>query len=385
MIIQTFLQRKYFSKSKEWIFDLFYKLKAKGFAPENLTKIFLRLRAEKEIWEFIENTKDQSIIDTYWKLVDTMNFFITDQDWDFVVRKLMDYNRFASAVYEISHNVDKIDTSLLVDVLQKFIKSEPEPNVRLDSYNVENIFDELDKRGVDDGTMITLEWMYMPILGTSYGDTKTPRLSKAMATDPAFFIQVLSLLYKPDVEDDKEDNEDGKELSLKQSMAEQAFSLLYHWKTVPGVNDDKTVDEDKLNDWVKTVREQAEKNHRLGIADDQIGKILAEYPEPNPQMKEGIEVSWPPEPICNIIEGIGNKQILSSFSAACYNKRGSSTRGAFDGGAREWHLTDYFNKLAAEKAAKYPKIASVFESLARGYAAEAKQEDERAERDRLDY
>ena len=96
-------------------------------------------------------------------------------------------------------------------------------------------------------------------------------------------------------------------------------------------------------------------------------------------------ISWPPEPFCKIIEGIGTKQILDGFSVACYNKRGSSTRGPFDGGLREWHLVKYFTKLAADKAAKYPKLAAVFESRARGYAEEAKQEDDRAERDRLDY
>jgi hypothetical protein len=390
LIFQSFLQRKYFSESKEWVFALYDSLRAKGFSSESLVKVFLRLRAEKAIWEFIENLKDQVLIDSYWKSVDTNMFFVAAEDWEFVIKQLINYKRFASAIYGISHNVEHIETGLMIEVLQNYLKNEPEPNVHPDSYNIDHMFQEIEKRGdVDNSIMIPLEWMYMPILGSSYGDTKTPRLSKAMADDPNFFIEVLSLLYKPDVPDDKEgvaeDKGDEKELSLKQSMAEQAFSLLYHWKTVPGVNEDKTIDEGKLKAWVNTVREKAEKSHLLGIADDQIGKILAEYPEPNTQMKEGIAISWPPESICQVIEAIGNKQILSGFSVACYNKRGSSTRGPFDGGIREWHLTEYFTKLAAEKAAKYPKVAAVFESRARGYAAEAKQEDQRAERDRLDY
>jgi hypothetical protein len=390
MIFQTFLQRKYISESKEWLFEFHSVLRAKGFCSESLAKIFLRLQAERAIWDFIENSDDQVLIDTYWISVDTNMFFIAEEDWGFVIKKLINYKRFASAIYGISHNVEHIETGLMIGVLQNYLKNEPESNVHLDSYNIDRMFQELEKRGdVDNSIMIALEWMYMPILGSSYGDTKTPRLSKAMAEDPNFFIEVLSLLYKPDVADDKDDladdKEDSKELALKQSMAEQAFSLLYHWKTVPAVAANGAIEGDKLNAWVKTVREKAEKEHRLCIADDQIGKILAAYPEPNTQMKEGVDISWPPEPICKIIEDIGNKQILSGFSTACYNKRGSSTRGPFDGGIREWHLTAYFTKLAAQKAAKYPKVAAVFESLARGYAAEAKQEDERAERDRLDY
>ncbi|WP_293742418.1 hypothetical protein [uncultured Pedobacter sp.] len=389
-VFQSFLQRKFFSESKEWIFALYDGLREEGYIAEDLAKIFLNLRAEEAVWDFIENTNDQTLIDAYWTSVDSNMFFITLENWDFVIKKLIHYERFTSAIYCISHNVGHIATELIVEVLQKYINEKPEKNVLPDSYDIEVLFEELEKRaGVDNSVMIQLEWMYIPILGSSYGDTKTPRLSKAMADDANFFMEVLSLLYKADVADEQESSEENKDyekqILLKQNMAEQAFSLLYHWKTVPGVNEDKTIDEEKLNSWVNEVREIAEKSHRLGIAEDQIGKILAEYPEPNPQMEKGIDFSWPPEPICAVIERVGTKQILGGFSTACYNKRGSSSRGAFDGGTREWHLNKYFNKLAGEKAAKYPKIAAIFESLARGYAAEAKQEDERAERDKLDY
>ncbi|AMR30748.1 hypothetical protein A0256_04580 [Mucilaginibacter sp. PAMC 26640] len=390
VLFQTFLQRKFFSESKEWVFALYDDLQKQEFSSENLAKMFLKLRAEEAIWEFIESTKDQNLIDTYWKLVDSNMFYIAEKSWDFVIRKLIQYKRFASAIYGISHNVEHITTELIIEVLQNYLKNEPEPNVHLDSYDINHLFEELEKRNeVDNSVMIPLEWLYMPLLGSSYGDTKTPRLSKAMAEDPDFFIAVLSLLYKPDITEGKEEVEENKEdeseALLKRSMAQQASSLLYHWKTIPGVNKDETIDEAKLNSWVNTVREKAEKSHLLGIADDQIGKILAEYPEPNIQMKEGIAISWPPEPICHVIETISTEEILSGFSVACYNKRGFSTRGPFDGGIREWNLTEYFTKLAAEKAAKYPKVAAVFGSRARGYATEAKQEDERAERDRLDY
>jgi hypothetical protein len=259
LVIQTFLQRKYFSESSEWVFKLYEKLLAKGFATETLAKMFLKLRAEKELWDFIENANDQILIDTYWKSVDTIVFFIADDDWEFVIRKLIEYKRFASAIYEVSHHVEKIDSDLLIEVLEKLLKNEPEPNVRLDSYNVEHIFNELEKRGgIEDSVMIPLEWMYMPILGSSYGDTKTPRLCKAMADDPLFFMEVLSLLYKPEVaegngEAEKNGDNDSETLT-KRSMAEQAFSLLYHWKTVPAVAKDGVLNEEKLQSWVHTVR-----------------------------------------------------------------------------------------------------------------------------------
>jgi hypothetical protein len=68
-----------------------------------------------------------------------------------------------------------------------------------------------------------------------------------------------------------------------------------------------------------------------------------------------------------------------------FNKRGSSTRGPFDGGNIERDKAAYFGELANDFKNKYPNVAEIFRQLEQGYLADAKRMDERAERDRLEY
>jgi hypothetical protein len=96
---------------------------------------------------------------------------------------------------------------------------------------------------------------------------------------------------------------------------------------------------------------------RLEIADDSIGQVLAQYPENVDQ--------WPPDEICDLIETINTKDIKSGFSVAAFNKRGLSTRGAFDGGDIERGHAQYFYKLSNRIRNKFPNTAIILDHIAK--------------------
>ncbi len=68
-----------------------------------------------------------------------------------------------------------------------------------------------------------------------------------------------------------------------------------------------------------------------------------------------------------------------------FNKRGSSSRGAFEGGNIERGHAKYFEELAKKIKNKYPNLSEVFLRLSNGYLEDAKRQDESAERDKLEY
>lgn len=143
------------------------------------------------------------------------------------------------------------------------------------------------------------------------------------------------------------------------------------------MKEDKSIDEAVLKDWINKARTLAESSSRLNFADSEIGNVLAEYPENIPE--------WPQEKIFQIIEEINTDSLKSGYSSAMYNKRGASTRGAFDGGDIEREKAAYFEKLANDFKNKYPNVAEIFKQMQQGYLAEAKLIDEEAERNRLEY
>jgi hypothetical protein len=274
--------------------------------------------------------------------------------------------------------VDEIPSTLLVDILEKAATEKSNEQGRLHGYEVEQLFETIDKRGdVEPQKLIRLEWLYLPMLA-SYGNTRSPKmLHDELSQNPQFFIDVLKWAYKPD--NDELLEIENKELSEEQisNRAMQAYELLHSWKKIPGVDDSGVIDNNFLTEWVDKVRELAIAVSRLEVADMTIGQVFAQYPEK--------AENWPPDELCAIIEKINTDSIKSNFSAATFNKRGSSSRGAFDGGYIEREKADYFHKLASLQKNKFPTITTIFENLAKGYEEDAKRNDEQAERDRLDY
>ncbi len=268
-------------------------------------------------------------------------------------------------------------TEILVELLEKAATEHAEENVQLQGYEIQEFFDELDKRDdINYQTLIKLEWFYVSILG-SYGTPKnTKNLHIELAKNPEFFIEVFKFIHKPGGKSAEKEAEDlsGEQL---QNRGMQAYRLLNAWSKIPGSDDAGNIDESLLTDWIEKVRTLASQYDRLDAADSHIGKVLAQHIENDDH--------WPPDAICRVIEQIDTESLKRGFSSALYNKRGTSSRGPFDGGIRERELVAYFDKLAGMHRNKFPTVATILEGLSKEYEQEAKREDEEAERNRLDY
>ena len=190
-------------------------------------------------------------------------------------------------------------------------------------------------------------------------------------------VEVLKWLYMPKNRTLIESERKGIADEIVKKRAEQAYNLLHSWKSIPGVDKNGDIDVDYLNNWITVARNLASEADRVEVADIQIGSILAQYPEK--------DLNWPPDPISEVIETINTDSLKTNFSAAVFNKRGSSSRGPFDGGNIERAHAEYFKKLSAYHKNKHRQVAAIFNRLSKGYLEQAKQMDIMAERDRLEY
>lgn len=376
--VQNFIQRFIFRKSiinnNDWVFDLYGKLKSVGYLDDQLSRMFFQMNQSKELWNFIASLSDK-VNNAYWKGVYPHFWGLSDDGFIFGIEKLMRVNRFLSALDMAYHEPKKLPSEKLVEILEKAGTEKSEENTRFDSYHVTRIIEELETRqDIDKPTLLRLEWLYLPFLA-SYGSGHKPKvLHEELANSPEFFMEVIKWVYKSDKEG--EETEDITD-EAKRNRGQNAYQLLNSWKRIPGVSEEGTIDDGFLWDWIDKVRTYAEESGRLTVADLQIGKILAEYPEK--------EEPWPPKEICKVIETINTDSIKSGFSSATFNKRGSSSRGAFDGGDIERGHAGYFHRQAAAIKYEFPETAKILTDLAKGYEADAKRMDESAERDKLDH
>ena len=72
----------------------------------------------------------------------------------------------------------------------------------------------------------------------------------------------------------------------------------------------------------------------------------------------------------------------SGFRMQAFNNRGGTSRGIYDGGAQERALVERLNGYVARIRDSAPRTAAVLSSLADGYSAEARRNDEEADRTR---
>jgi hypothetical protein len=375
--IHSFIYRKTLLNDISWAISLYKKLKEKKFNNHALAQIFVPLYQSKELWDFIDSTNEE-VKKNYWLTVYPHFYNVSTEEKILGLKYLIEYNRFFTAIDIGAHFVDEIPTEIIVELLEKAATQKSEENIRFDGYEIGQFFETLDKRSdVNHNTLIQLEWFFLPILD-SYSTSRSPKiLHDELSKNPAFFVDILKWVFVPKDTDLLEKERVGVSNEIIQSRATQGYRLLHSWKKIPGMNEDGTIDEVFLEYWTHTARALAEEVGRLEVADMQIGQVLAQYPEK--------DLNWPPDSICSIIESINTKSIKNNFSTALFNKRGSSTRGVFEGGNIERGHAEYFKKLAEKHKIKFPIVSEIFSHLAKNYLADAKRQDESAERDKLEY
>jgi len=375
--VQAFIYRKAVIEGNVWVFNLYDKLSEIGMNNSSLAKLFVPINQSQELWSFL-GSLDTEINKQYWLLMRPHFYHITQEEKIFGVEQLIRFKRFFSAIDICSHFSDEIPTKIIAELLEKAATEKAEEDVRLRGYEISQLFESIDKRDdIEHQQLIKLEWLYIPVL-SSYGNRRNPKnLHEELATNPEFFLDILKWVFMPKDKELIEKEREGLDDELIRNRAEQGYKLLSDWKKIPGVSDDGTIDSEYLNNWITKVRVLAKDADRLDVADMQIGKILAQYPENN--------LNWPPDEICAIIQEINTDSIKRNFSSAVFNKRSFSSRGPFEGGNIERGHAEYFKILASNKKKKFPVVAKIFDQLALGYLADAKRMDESAERDKLDY
>lgn len=373
----SFIYRKSIIEGFEWVKALFKTLQENKFNKNALSNVLIPLNQNRQLWDFI-STLEMEIQNEYWQNINPHFYHISDDEKVFGTEMLLKHKRYFSAIDIASHFTSKIPSNLLSEILKKAGTEEANETPRFRGYEIERIFEELDKRtDLEKSMLIHLEWIYLPILD-SYGTKRNPKnLEEELTNNPEFFIDVLKWIYIPKDKKLLEVERKGISDEEIQNRAKQSYHLLHSWKKIPGMKDDYSIDETKLREWIEKVRKLAKEESRLDVADMEIGKVLAQYPE---NISE-----WPQEKIFQIIEEINTDSLRRNYSSAMFNKRGSSTRGPFDGGDIEREKATYFEKLSNDFKNKYPNVAEIFKHLEKGYLVDAKRMDEQAERDRLEY
>lgn len=157
-------------------------------------------------------------------------------------------------------------------------------------------------------------------------------------------------------------------------MATQAWWVLHQWKGFPGRRDDGSLDGAVMASWVRAARLALADVDRSDVGDEMVGQALSHSPV-------GVDGAWPAEPVRDILEAIGSRDLENGLLIGRMNARGATWRGLYDGGTQERELAENYRDWSATTRAKWPRTARILRDIAESYERDARREDTKAELD----
>jgi hypothetical protein len=187
-----------------------------------------------------------------------------------------------------------------------------------------------------------------------------------MLSDPALFMDCITLVYKPRNAPTSESTDDSRKAG-----AELGWSVLHHGRGVPGQNDDGSINAAKFADWVTTARKIAADTDRQAVTDIILGEWLSNCPADS-------DGTWPCGPVRDLLERPESKDIGRGFHTGVINNRGVHSRAPGDGGAQERALAQRYHDFAKLLLGSHPATAAVLEGIAGSYHRQAAEQDDDA-------
>ncbi len=338
-------------------------------------------RLLRSAWQPLEAAEraDQlgdAVATAFWR---EFSYFGLGHDFDGAVevaRRLQTVGRHAAALDLLALYSRKTDSlefaEAIADALESFMEagdSDPEAGA-LKEYDFDLLLKLVAKHRNELGRerTVRLEWYFLPALGY---DPDAHNLHRELAENPAFFVEMLKLVY---IAASERDAERPPATEAKRRAAENAWRLLHSWPGGPGVADDGTLEEVALSKWVNEARRLSKEADRSTVGDSEIGQGLVGAP--------GDADGWPAAAVKTLIQNLRSDQIDTGFELRIFNNRGVVTRALDAGGRAEWALAAEYREKASENRSQWPRVARIFERLAETYEADARREDAEAERRR---
>jgi hypothetical protein len=339
-------------------------------------ELFLRCVPSDGIsWQLLEESPVTADSETYW-LTAPIDV-VPSVDVAKAVNALISHGRAWSATEVVSfalhsheHRTEErlvLGGADVVNLLNHVLKQRPSENElsQMSPYHIGQLLDYLVEEGVSDTEVAGFEFGFYRLLEHH---RQPARLNRVLARDPDLFVDLVKRVYRAKNEPRREKSESDS------NMATQAWWVLQGWTGFPGQSDNEVFDTELLVNWVQTARLMLSDADRGDIGDEVIGEAFGRSPL-------GTDGVWPAEPVRELIEAIGSRELENGLIIGRLNSRGITSRGVYEGGKKERDLAHNYYAWSKDTKVKWPRTSRILQSIAESYDRDAKQQDIEAELD----
>ena len=343
-----------------------------GYTKDELTALLLCFEHNKRLWVFIESL-DSDIQRKYWERIPAIFWGEYKEEVTlYKMYKMVAVGRGLDAMNNTWIYAKEMPTHAIQDLLKNVLKSDCGLNAPINHHSLSVYIEQLhERKDTDRDLLFQLEWVFLPILRYDHRKDSLILLNERLLNDPNFVVELLSYLYISD----NEEQQEKEPTDAERQNAQRAFYLFNQWKMIPGEEENNTLNEEVLADWVKAVLQKASECGQYKHACSHLGQLFSYFPE---RTEEAVK-------LFAIIEPIEEKSFYSSYNAGLFNKRGLTSRGPYEGGEIERGNASKFKELYEKYSKRFPRVSKVFKDLSEQYERMAKNMDDEADITKLDY
>ena len=347
---------------------------SENWTNEMILNFALSLRPCVDVWSALE-ARASEIIEAYWKEIQYHPVFsefpeINRRFADEKIARSRSQDVLAGPFSPQTPSVYGAERMIrLLDTVSLHIERDS-----LITYNIGQAFSYLVKEiGAGNSELFRLETRLFRLLDCYDSEYRFPAIYRRLATDPQFFVDLLSH-YK---RDDGEADDFSEAPTIQPELAYRILNPFgKSWTFAPGLGENGAVSEQEFLSWFEAAHRLSEERGRRAIAENYIGTMLFGYPVD----KEGV----PPDVVGKFFEARGNKIMEDGYHCAVFNSRGVFCG---DGGEEEKKLAEKYAAIAGKlRERNFSRLARVYDDIATGYGKQAGQEKTRSDlRDRGHY
>jgi len=330
-------------------------------APNQLGCFFRSLPFSPDTWKRVATSLENNEY-LYWKNVH-FNAFQAKDDFKTAIDKFLKYGRPYAAIDCLNasrHKKIPLDHKRTIKALLAAVTADEFPHNHAIYECIELIKELQQDPNTDQDALFNVEWAYLNLLDGHRG-ARPKLLEDRLATDPAFFCEIIRIIFRS-----KHEEKGSKEPSEKErKIASHAYRLLHEWSVPPGTLADGSFSSDAFEAWLKEMKKTCEKTGHLEVAMSQLAQVLI-YTPPDPG---GL---WIHKTVAEILNAKDAEEMRSGFQIAVFNSRGSHFVDPT--GKPERDLAEKYRIRADDaETAGFFRFATTIRSLSESYNKEAEQ------------
>jgi hypothetical protein len=369
----SFVHTRFVQKGWPWFKQCLARL-LKSAKRDVILRLIQSVPSIPEIRDWIEK-EVPDMADEYWRT----RRFVHHQD----LRDVADFRRciqnlIRSSNWKVAldlagratrHN-RFVDAESVIQLLEYVLTLPNEKIPRDSAWLLDGIFEWLDQHA-EASHVSRIFTLALNFFGLLDDQGRKPVFQK-LSNEPAFFVELLELFYRPESRAQENDTGSAREGEKRKNVAMLALDILEKWKRYPGDNSASPTERDTtLTGWCAEVLELAKEKDHKTIGERKVGEVLARVPAHD----DGI---WP----CLVARQFlrkGYEKIRNGLHTARCNSRGVVTRSIGEGGKQERALAASYRADAERLRPEWPETAALLDGLAKWYEELAKREDKEAE------